>query len=357
MGDKGYQDRTEPATPKRRQKARAEGQVAKSRELNTALVLLTGFGALTIWGTSMYQQITNMFQHWFTQVGTTHLNPAEVHKIFSQITLTSAYMLAPIMLSLCLVAILSNYLQVGALFSLKSIRFNFSKLNPLNGIKRLFSLNCLVELFKSLLKVTIIGSIAYITLKTELIQLFPLLDKEVTQILSFMFRVAGTLFWRVCLGLIVLAILDYSYQKYQYEKNLRMTKQEVKDEFRQAEGDPKVKSRLRSLMRQLGKKRMMAQVPNADVVVTNPTHYAVALQYDSEKMIAPQVVAKGQGYLALKIIALAQTSGVPRIEKPDLARALYRLVKVGEYIPSTLYRAVAEILAHIYRLRARATKI
>jgi flagellar biosynthetic protein FlhB len=164
------------------------------------------------------------------------------------------------------------------------------------------------------------------------------------------FRVAA----RIILALLVLGALDYLYQRYRFEKNLRMTKQEVKDEMRQVEGDPKVKARIKSIMRQMATKRMIAEVPQADVVVTNPTHIAVALRYDSANMIAPQVVAKGRGFIALKIIALAQESGVPRVENRGLARSLFKMVEVGKSIPTSLYRAVAEVLAYIYRLRSAA---
>lgn len=357
MGDKGFEERTEPATPKRRQEARSEGRVAKSRELATTAVLLTGLVSLCIFAPAIYQSMTIMLQHWLSQVGQHHLQPAEVQQIFLQLSLTGASIMAPVMLTLTLAAIVANYLQVGKLFSWKAITPDFVRLNPLSGFKRLFSSHSLLELLKSLAKLILIGSIVYMTLKGEFLNLFPLLDQEVYQILCFMMRAAKAVFWRVILALFGLAVLDYAYQRYQYEKSLRMTKQEVKDEFRRTEGDPKVKARLRSLMRQLATKRMMLQVPQADVVVTNPTHYAVALKYDSNTMVAPQVVAKGKGYIALKIVALAEAAGVPKVANPDLAQALYRLVEIGEYIPVALYRAVAEILAHIYRQRGYQAEV
>jgi flagellar biosynthetic protein FlhB len=243
--------------------------------------------------------------------------------------------------------------QVGNIFSTKVLVPDLSRLQLFQGLKRIFSGNSLVELGKSIAKILIIGSVAYYSVKKELPYLLPLLDQEVGQIVLYLagavFRITG----RIVIALVVLAAGDYFYQRYRFEKNLKMTKQEVKDEMRQVEGDPKVKARMRSIMRQMANKRMMTEVATADVVITNPTHVAVALKYDAT-MIAPQVVAKGQGFIAQKIIALAQEAGVPRVENRELARSLYRLVEVGKTIPTSLYRAVAEVLAYVYRLRGAA---
>ena len=229
-----------------------------------------------------------------------------------------------------------------------------SRIQLFKGIKRFCSLNTVVELVKSLAKITLIGVVAYYSVKRELPGLLPLLDQSVGQVVLHLTGTAFRVAARIILALLVLGALDYLYQRYRFEKNLRMTKQEVKDEMRQGEGDPKVKARIKSIMRQMATKRMIAEVPQADVVVTNPTHIAVALKYDSANMIAPQVVAKGRGFIALKIIALAQESGVPRVENRGLARSLFKMVEVAKSIPPSLYRAVAEVLAYIYRLRSAA---
>jgi len=234
--------------------------------------------------------------------------------------------LAPVFLGLVFISVLANYVQGGWIFSTQRLTPELSRINPWAGLKRMVSGEAWVELGKSLAKVTLIAVVAYFSLRRQLPHLLPLL---------------------------VLGLLDYLYQRYRYEKSLRMTKQEVKDELRQTEGDARVKARIRSLMRQLATKRMLTEVPAADVVVTNPTRVAVALKYDSRTMVAPRVVAKGQGFIALKIIALAQEAGVPQVENPVLARSLYRLVEVGEVIPVSLYRAVAEVLAYIYSLKSR----
>jgi flagellar biosynthesis protein FlhB len=353
MANPENEGRTEPATPKKRQKARDKGQVAKSREINTAAVLLTGVGGLTLFGTYMFQQTTLMMQHWFGQVGQNHLDFLRVQEIFYLTGRNFIFTLAPLMLSISVAAILANYLQVGWLFSWEKISFKLPNINPLSGLTRLFSPQSLLELGKSAIKIALISAIVYITIKSDIISIPFLMDQEVSQILTFMFKTAAKVFWRTGIALIVIAVLDFLYQKHQYEKNLKMAKFEVKDEQRQAEGDPQVKSKIRNLMFQKVYSRMMTNVPKADVVITNPTHYAVALKYDSDSMEAPQVVAKGKGYVALKIRELAEAAGVPRVENKILAQALFSSVEVGDSIPSTLYRAVAEILAHIYRMRGR----
>jgi flagellar biosynthetic protein FlhB len=353
MANPENEGRTEPATPKKRQKARDKGQVAKSREINTAAVLLTGVGGLTLFGTYIYHQITLMMQHWFTQVGQYHLDPLRVQEIFYLAGRNFIFTLAPLLFSICVAAVLANYFQVGWLFSWEKITPKLPNINPLAGLTRLFSPQSLLELGKSAIKMVIIGAIVYFTVKNDIASLPLLMDQEPAQILTFMVKASAKIFWRTGLALIIVAVLDFIYQKFQYEKNLKMAKFEVKDEHRQAEGDPQVKSKIRSLMFQQAYSRMMSNIPKADVVITNPTHYAVALKYDSASMEAPQVVAKGKGYVALKIRELAEAAGVPLVENKILAQALFRSTEVGDSIPSMLYRAVAEILAHIYRTQGR----
>ncbi len=351
------QGRTEPATPKRRSKARQKGQVAKSREINTAVVILAGVSVLSLWGAGMYQHLTGLMRFSFIQSGQGHLDPVMIHKLFLSLGKTGFTIMAPLLFTLMVAAVLANYAQVGRMFSLEIIKPKLPQLNLLKGFQRMFSGRSLVELGKALIKVAIIGLIAWLTLKREFQELLPLMDQEVGQIVIFMLQSAATLFWRVGAALLALSVLDFLYQRYQTEKNLKMTKEEVKDERRQAEGDPQVKSKLRGIMLKRAMRRMMAQVPKADVVITNPTHIAVALRYDSAAMAAPQVVAKGKGFVALKIMELADAAQVPRVENKPLAHALYKSVEVDDYIPVNLYRAVAEILAHIYRTRGRTVNV
>jgi flagellar biosynthetic protein FlhB len=349
-----YQDKTEQPTPKRRAEARKKGKVAKSRDLSAALVLLTGLLSLIIWGPMLGRKIMEMLPLYLGQVRPGLVGPNQMAPIFMGFGLTLVGLLTPIFLSLSAAAILGTYAQVGKIFSTETITPDLSRIQLFKGIQRFFSLNTYVELAKSMAKIAVIGLVAYYSVKREIPSFMPLLDQEVGQVLLHLTGTAFRVTARIILALLVLGAFDYLYQRYQFEKNLKMTKQEVKDEMRQVEGDPKVKARMKSIMRQMATKRMMAAVPEADVVITNPTHYAVALKYDSATMVAPQVVAKGRGFVALKIIALAQDAGVPRVENQALARSLYRKVEVGKSIPTSLYRAVAEVLAYIYRLRGAA---
>jgi flagellar biosynthetic protein FlhB len=231
------------------------------------------------------------------------------------------------------------------------LRPKLKKLNPISGMKRLVSIKALVELVKSIFKILVVGGIAYGVVRTETARFPGLMQQEVGDILIFISKLAFKVFFFVCLALIILAALDYIYQRWQYEEDLKMTKQQVKDERKQQEGDPWVKSRIRRVQREMAARRMMEAVPAADVVITNPVHLAVALQFDAAKMVAPAVVAKGAGHIAERIKEIARNHQVPVVEDKPLAQALHKMVEVGEYIPVELYRTVAEVLAYVYRLK------
>ncbi len=349
-----YQDRTEQPTPKRRAEAREKGMIARSRDLNGALVLLTALGLLSLWGPHMGRRSLVLFQVWLSDLKPGLISPAQVPVILYKFGAALGSLLWPVFLSLAVASVAANYLQGGWIFAPSRLAPDFSRLNLLSGLPRLFSGNSLVQLANSLAKVTVIGLVVYLTLKDELSLLLPLLYQDTGQFLLFLKSAALRISGKIVVALLVLGVLDFLYQRYQHEKKLKMTKQEVRDEMRQVEGDPKVKARIRGIMRQRAMKRMMAEVPQADVVVTNPTHLAVALKYDSGTMMAPQVVAKGRGFIALKIVALAQEARVPVVENRPLAQSLFKLVEVGQSIPISLYKAVAEVLAYIYSLRASA---
>jgi flagellar biosynthetic protein FlhB len=235
--------------------------------------------------------------------------------------------------------------------STEAIAPKLNKLSPISGMKRLVSIKALVELAKSIIKLLFIGTIAYLLVKSDM-EAFPvLIHQEVGQILVFIARVSLKISFFVCLALVVLAVLDFLYQRWQHEKDLKMTKQEVKDEQKQTFGDPKVKSRIRSMQMEMARRRMMEAVPEADVVITNPTHLAIAIKFDAEEMIAPQVLAKGAGHVAQRIKEIASENQIPLVEDKPLAQALYKMVELGDYIPAELYRAVAEVLAYVYRLK------
>jgi len=327
MADEAYQDRTEEPTPKRRSEARKKGQVARSRDLSSSLVLITGLGVLSLWGSSMGTKSAAIVRASLEGLRPGLVTPAHLPALFLNYGLALGHILAPLWLVLVVTAILANYIQGGWIFSTSRMTPDLSKLQFFGGLKRLFSGTSLVELAKSLAKVSFIGLVVYYFLKSRLMELFPLVHQDIGQLLSSLRSTSLQLSWRVVFLLLFLGVLDYFYQRYKFNKNLRMTKQEVKDEMRQVEGDPRVKARLKSLMRQLASRRMMAAVPQADVVVTTPTHLAVALKYDSSSMVAPQVVAKGRGFVALKIMPLAREAGVPRVENRELARSLFRLIE------------------------------
>jgi flagellar biosynthetic protein FlhB len=252
------------------------------------------------------------------------------------------------MLTVVVAAILANVLQVGVMFSSEAITPQVSKIDPIKGFQRLFSLRSLIELIKSIFKICIVGTVAYIVVKGELDRMLILMDQSVWGMMIYLGNISFKILLATTIVLIILAILDYIYQRWEYEKSLRMTKQEIKDEYKNTEGDPMIKARIRRIQREIAHKRMMAQVPKADVIITNPTHLAVAIKYDHENMMAPMVVAKGANIIAEKVKQIAEENDVPIIENKPLAQVLYKMVDINSLIPEDLYRAVAEVLAFVY---------
>jgi len=261
--------------------------------------------------------------------------------------------MAPVMIAVFVMAMLTNVAQVGWLFSWEPLIPQPSKVSPIKGIGRLFSKHSLVELFKSIAKLTVVALVVYWTVKREMPRFASLGEMEVSSIALYILRVILKIFLRVSVAMIFLAVVDYAFQKWQFEQKLKMTKQEVKEELKQSEGDPLIKSRIRRVQQEMARRRMMQEVPKADVVVTNPVHLALALRYDSGVMNAPQVVAKGAGALAEKIKALAKEHHIPIVEDKELARRLYEVVEIGGEIPSAFYHAVAEVLTYVYRIKGK----
>ena len=354
MADESFQERTEQATPKKREEAREKGQVAKSRELASVSVLLTGIFTL-FWGSAyFYHNITGILKYYLREAGSHAVTVDAMPNLGMFAMRQFAITLMPLFLTLTVVAILANYLQVGSLFSLEAITPKFSKLNPVEGFKKLFSAQAMMEFAKSLFKLIVVGWLAWDTMSAETDNLLPLIDQSPGSILNYVASVSFTLFWKVCLVMIFLAVVDFIFQKWDFENNLKMTKQEVKEEHKQTEGDPHVKSRIRTIQREMAQKRMMADVREADVIITNPTRLAVALKYDSGSMEAPQVVAKGSGHVAARIREIAKENGIPVIENRPLAQSLYKFVETGKTIPEDLYQAVAQVLAHVFSLRKKS---
>ncbi len=354
MAEESFQEKTENATDKRREKAREEGQVAKSAEIASVLILMVGIFVLTVFGAYFYPKLMQILE------GISHFKTIPVvdnQFCISLLNKSVVYFLVfvlPVMGAVFLAAFLANYAQVGFHPSSKTISPKLSKFNIINGFKRLLSLKSFVELVKSILKLTVIGTVAYFAVRGEIDAILKLYDAEVAYIFLYVLKGFFKIFMWVLIIMIVVAVLDFVYQKWQYEKDLKMTKQEVKEEHKESEGDPQVKSRIRSIQMQAARKRMMRAVPEADVVVTNPTHLAVAIQYDPLSMEAPLVVAKGAGLVAERIKTLAAENSVPVVENRELARNLYKSIDVGEPIGSEFFRGVAELLAYVYKLKGKA---
>ncbi|HAU32321.1 MAG: Flagellar biosynthetic protein FlhB [Desulfotomaculum sp. 46_296] len=347
------QDKTEQATPRKLQEARQSGQVAKSADLNTALILL--FMASFIWLTRglFLNNISGFLAGFFEHVLSTQGDGTDFVQFFIRTSLQAFYVLAPFLAIPLVIAIGANLLQVGFLFAPGVLLPKADRLNPFNGLQRVFSSRGFFELAKTLLKIAVIGFVTYRLVRNQLpdlIEVFRCGTREtVMTIASF-----GTLILLYG-GLIYffLAIIDYVYQRFQYQKSMRMSKREIKEEMRQTEGDPLIKSQIRRRQRQIAFNRIQQEVPRATVVITNPTHFAVALLYEDKEMDAPEVTAKGAGEIALQIKKIARESNVPLVENKELAKFLYYKVEIGEKIPVALYQVVAEIIAHVYRLKGR----
>lgn len=350
MAEGNDQERTEPATAKKRSDARNKGQVAKSREVPSVLVLISGLTVFYFAGGWMFNELNLITGTIFRQMGHWTLTIESAHAMAWQLFLRVILILAPLLLMVILGGLVGNVSQVGLMVANEALTPKFDKLNPLTGFKGLFSSRSVAELVKSIFKVLIIGGMAYSILKGEVDQIPALVEASPTDTLTFIGRVSLKMGYYTCLVLIILATADYLYQRWKYENDLKMTKQEVKDEHKQQQGDPMVKSRIRSAQREMAMRRMMEAVPKATVVITNPTHLAIAIKFDRD-MPAPMVVAKGAGHVAQRIRALAAENDIPIIEQKPLARAMFKTVEIGQYIPVELYKAVAEVLAYVYRLK------
>ena len=342
-------EKTEEPTAKKRQDARKKGQVGKSQELSTAFVLLAGFFLLKVLWSGIYADIANYTTYIFSHLDQT-LDTEGLMTLLIGVMEIMARTAMPIMLGIMIVGLGVNFYQVGIMFSVDQLQPDLGKLNPLTGVGRMFSKRSLVELIKSLLKIAIIGVILYLFLRDELLGMPQFIYFDLPKSLQEMAGIVFKMAFQIIGVIMVLAVLDLGYQKWQTTQDLKMTKQEVKDEFKQTEGDPQIKGKIRQKQRQMAMARMMQEVPKADVIVTNPTHFAVALQYH-KGMVAPLVLAKGQDLVAKRIKDIARENRVPIVENRPLARALYASTEVGDLVPAELYQAVAEVLAYVFRLR------
>ena len=342
-------EKTEKATPKKREDERRKGRVAKSQDVNTAILLLFSFITIAVLGSFMKNHMLSLYQTTFTEYIHMEVNEASIMQIVMDVLLQYGMIVAPIMAIAFIIAIAANLLQVGFMFTTEPLKFDLKKIDPIQGAKRIFSIRAIVELLKSFLKILFIGTVTFAVIWIYKDEMMMLALKQPENAVAFFGRVTIVMGIAATIALLFLAVLDYLYQKYDFEKNIRMSKQDIKDEHKNIEGDPLIKSKLREKQRQVAMNRMMAEVPKADVVITNPTHYAVAIKYDETLASAPVVLAKGTDDVALKIREIAEEHHIMTVENKPLARSLYASVDINEVIPEQFYQAVAEILAFVYQ--------
>lgn len=353
-------EKTEPATEKKKQDARKEGQVAKSKEIGNAFGLLACFVLIKLWIGNLGTNLVNLFRLVYDDIPEYiknydgYVNETSISSLYFFVLLRILILLAPFFIVGYVVAFVCDVVQVKWAPTAKPLQPKFSKMNPISGFKKIFSKTALVELLKSILKIVVIAWVCISYLKKNTEGLFLLYDVTLNSAIANVGNLLVSLGVRISVAYLVIALADYAYQRWKYNDDLKMTKQEVKDEYKQQEGDPLIKGKIRQRMREVSQRRMMQNIPKADVVITNPTHYAVAIMYDADVNEAPVVVAKGADYLAQKIKDIARENDVELVENVPLARALYNNVEVGELIPPELYQSVAEVLAFVYHLKGKA---
>lgn len=345
-----------PPSPRKLQKARDDGNVARSNDLSSAATLSTALLALLFLGPLMFAEMARATEHYFT------------HITFHQVTIDGAQPMTisvigylgrtmlPFMATMMVTGALVNLLQVGPMLSAKAIQPKFSRINPVSGMKRFVSMRMFIELIKSVFKISLITIIVYYATRDRWEAFIVLMELTPMGILIGVADLIIDVWWRVALAMIAIAILDFAYQRWQFMRDQRMTRREAQDEAKQLEGDPHVKQRIRQVQRQLATQRMLAEVPEADVIITNPIRFAVALRYDQGDMAAPKVVAKGARLMAQRIRDIAEENNVPIVQRPPLARALFKSVEIGQWVPESLFKAVAEVLAYVYQIDQRVAK-
>ena len=350
MADEQFQERTERATPKRLKEAREKGQLPRSRELNTAAVMIAASASLFVLGPNMGEALVRILTDGLKLPRELFFDTTVLARQLQSMIVDGLVAIAPFLAVCAVVALAAPTLLGGWSFSAKAMAFKAEKLNPIAGIKRLFALRSVVELAKALAKFVVVGAAAVLVLQRLSGDFLSLSTEAVRPALAHTGWLCAFALLAMSSVLVLIAAVDVPFQLWDHAKKMRMTRQEVRDEHKETEGQPEVKSRIRSVQQELARRRMMEQVPEADVIVTNPVHYAVALKYD-ERMRAPRVVAKGAELIAHQIRKIGAASNVPLVEAPPLARALYATTEIGDEIPAGLYKAVAQVLAYVYRLR------
>jgi len=355
MGQAG--EKTEKATSKKRRDARRKGQVRRSTEVNTAFCAIVMFGLLFAIWPNFVQQLTGVFtEHMGVQsvmMASRGMNHNEISALFIRILIGFFMIMFPILGASLFAGVAANVLQIGFMFTTETMKVKLNKINPINGFKQMFSPRKLVDLVKNILKVSIVGYIAYTDYMNLLEKFGAYVGQDIYTSFVDIMRTAFLVALKMCIAMVFIAVADFLYQWWKYEKDLKMTKQEVKDEHKMLEGDPKIKAKIRQKQMQMSAMRMMQQVPEADVVITNPTHFAVALAYKEKTSAAPTVVAKGQDYVAHKIREKAMEHGIEIVENPPLAQSLFAMCEIDDEIPEELYQAVADILVFVYRQKGK----
>ena len=345
-----------PATPHKRNETREKGQVAKSNELATTLALIAVLAFFFVAGYNTYYYLINIMYGAFSAISG-QLNAGKTILIFLSLMGVAFKIIAPVLIVAVLVGILGNIFQIGLIFSSQPLMPQLSRINPISGFQRILSMRGLFEAVKSIFKIVLIGYIVYVTIMSNLVDVFSLVDADKSNIaalfVSTVGRIGFQVFLRAALALLFLSIFDLLYQRWQHEQDIRMTREEIREEMKRTEGDPEIRRRIRRVQRDLSQARMMKAIPEADAVITNPVHLAVAIKYDYEVMDSPYVVAKGERKIARQIREIAEEHGVPIVENPPLAQALYKNVEVGEVIPMEFYQAIAEVLAYVHELTNR----
>jgi len=345
-------DRTETATPKKREDVRKKGQVARSVEINSVLNVLIVFIVLNIFGNYIIDNIKNISISFWSNLFSFNLNADNISNFVSQVIFKIILILLPVFIAAFLVAIISNLLQVGFNISFEPLKPNLDNINPMKGLQRIFSKRMLVELLKAFLKIAIIGYVFYGGIKKIFNDIFltPLMD--INTLFIFITSITYNLAMKIVIAFIIFAFIDYLYQRWEFEQNIKMTKQEIKDEMKQLEGDPLIKVRIRNIQREMARRRMISEIPKADVVITNPTHIAVALSYNEKENPVPLIIAKGLNFMAEKIKKIAKDNKIPIVENRYLAKLLVE-IDVGREIPFELFQTVAEILAYVYQIKGK----
>ncbi|MGL4818683.1 MAG: flagellar biosynthesis protein FlhB [Bacilli bacterium] len=344
-------EKTEQATPKKREDARKKGQVAKSNDITTGLILVAIFSFLYLGEGMIREQLLKFFTESLTFDMKKPFTVEQMMPLYNDLLIKIGGVLLPVLGISLVAAIVGNMGQVGIMFSTESIQFKPEKLNPVEGAKRIFSMRALVEFVKSLLKIVLIGAVTFALLFSFLPEIGRLPYIPMHQAVHFLYRSVVLTGLVGGIVILVISIFDYAYQKFDFEKSIRMSKQDIKDEYKQMDGDPHIKGKIKQKQREMAMRRMMQEVPNADVIITNPTHFAIALKYDESRGGAPVVVAKGVDHIAQRIKKLANEHDIVMVENKPLARAMYDAVDIGQEIPEQFFQAVAEVLAHVYRVR------